>query len=291
LKSSGNTSIGIFGNPHKKDIVKLLSLIIGQLNKNGIKYLIDSGLKKQIESFKKIKTVRHAEIIKHSDIIFSLGGDGTFLNTARIVGRKNIPILGINLGRLGFFSEIGPGGIKNFIPELIKGRYKIKEQTIIEAEINRKQFYCLNDIVIDKSESIRMIETITYYNSEKVFRCLSDGIIVSTPAGSTGYSMSCNGPVVNPKSSVLIITPISPHTLNVRPIIIPDDGEIVVKLPLAGKARITADGQKTVSFKTPLEVKMHKADYTIKVVKKLNSTYFNTLTKKLLWNVDRRTNS
>lgn len=289
MKTKDKIRIGLFGNPEKKELAKLLAVITEQLSKCGIEYIVDAGIKDQLASVKKIHTDKKENILKNSDIIFSLGGDGTFLNTARIVGNKNIPILGINLGRLGFFSEIGPGEIKKFIPDLLNGKFKIKEQTIIKAVINKTTLFGLNDIVIDKSESIRMIETVTYYNNEKVFKCLSDGMIVSTPAGSTGYSMSCNGPVVNPKSSVFIITPISPHTLNVRPIIIPDGGEIKIKLPQKGEARITADGQKSLTFRSPFEVSMLKADFTIKVIKKQNSTYFNTLTKKLFWNVDKRT--
>ena len=291
LKIKEKIKVGIFGNPQKKELDKLLAVITSLLSKYRTGYLIDDSLKEHLAPGNKIHTDTSSSILSKSGIVFSLGGDGTFLNTAKIVGNRNIPILGINLGRLGFFSEIGPGEIKKFIPDLLNGKYKIKEQTIIRAEINKTALFGLNDIVIDKSKSIRMIETITYYNGEKVFKCLSDGIIVSTPAGSTGYSMSCNGPVVNPKSSVFIITPISPHTLNVRPIIIPDDGEIKIKLPHSGEARITADGQKSIPFKSPVEVRMSKADYTIKVVKKVNSTYFNTLTKKLFWNVDKRTYS
>ncbi|MCY7363415.1 MAG: NAD(+) kinase, partial [Ignavibacteria bacterium] len=113
-------------------------------------------------------------------------------------------------------------------------------------------------------------------------------MIVSTPSGSTGYSLSCNGPIVNPKSKVFIITPISPHTFNVRPIIIPDDGEIKIIIPNKGKARITADGQIAKIINSPSQIIITKADYTIKIIKKLNSSYFNTLKKKLYWNVDKR---
>ncbi len=133
-----------------------------------------------------------------------------------------------------------------------------------------------------------MVELETFYNNEKVLRIISDGIIISTPAGSTGYSLSCNGPIVNPESKVFIITPISPHTLNVRPIIVPDDGIIKIKILKEGKARISADGQNTINVNSPTHVILSKADYKIKVIKKLNTTYFNTLKKKLFWGEDKR---
>jgi len=281
-------TIGILGNPQKKELLKLLSDIISCLDSKKISFIVDDNLKILLSTKHRKFTGSHNEILKKSDMIFSLGGDGTFLNTARIVGGNNIPILGINLGRLGFFSEIKPEEIKKFINDLTAGKYKIIEQTVIKAVTGKQTLYGLNDIVIDKMNSIRMIETETFYNGERVFKCLSDGIIVSTPAGSTGYSMSCGGPIVNPKSSVFIITPVSPHTLNVRPIIIPDSGNIKIKLHLKGSARITADGQKSSSVSSPLEIEMSKAEYSIKVIKKTNSTYFNTLTKKLFWNVDSR---
>lgn len=283
-----NIVLGIFGNTTKKEVVNLLTEITDYLIKIKVKFLIDEDLVKISPTGLKKYSSSKKNILNNADYIFSLGGDGTFLNTARIVGNRNIPILGINLGRLGFFSEISPGEFKKFIPKLIQGKFKLVEQVIIKSKYKNKVFYGLNDIVIDKSNSIRMIETETYYNGEKVVKCISDGIIISTPAGSTGYSLSCNGPIVNPKSSVFIVTPISPHTFNVRPIIIPDSGEIKIQVPNTGKARITADGQIAAVINSPAEIILTKADYTIKVIKKSDSTYFNTLKKKLLWNVDKR---
>lgn len=288
MKSKSTIKIGIFGNSGKAEVKDLLSEIINILSVRKINFLIDKELSIYLSAKNKKHSATAGQILDESDYILSLGGDGTFLNTARKVGNRDIPILGINLGRLGFFSEVSPDEIKSFIPELMKNKFKIKEQTIIKAIAGGRKLFCLNDIVIDKSDSIRMIETETFYNEENVVKCISDGMIVSTPAGSTGYSMSCNGPIVNPKSSVFIITPISPHTLNVRPIIVPDNGTIKITLPLKGKARITADGQKSFTVNSPSEVVMSKAGYTIKVIKKLDSTYFNTLTKKLFWNVDKR---
>jgi len=289
MKEKTSITIGIFGNIQKEEVSKLLNEIAGHLINCRINFLASDELVKMSSPKLKKYSATSKEILKKADIILSLGGDGTFLNTSRIVSDKNIPILGVNLGRLGFFSEVGPAEIKSFIPKLISGKFRVTEQVIIKSKVNKyKTLFGLNDVVIDKSDSIRMIETETIYNNEKVVRCVSDGIIISTPAGSTGYSLSCNGPIVNPESKVFIITPISPHTLNVRPIIVPDSGEIKIRIHKIGRARITSDGQSSIQITLPAEVVISKADYTTKVIKKLNTTYFETLKKKLFWGEDKR---
>lgn len=289
MKPNKEIVLGIFGNPSKLEVSELLSEMAEFLIKKNIKFLIDNSLKKLASPRLNKYFKSSSEVLRESDCIISLGGDGTFLNTARITGRHKIPILGVNLGRLGFFSEVGPKEIKKFLPKLLEGKFRTTEQKIIKSATgDNKILYALNDIVIDKNNSVRMLELETFYNNEKVVRIISDGIIISTPAGSTGYSLSCNGPIVNPESKILIITPISPHTLNVRPIIVPDDGTIKIRLIKEGNARITADGQKSVTVNTPSEVTVMCADYKIRVIKKLNTTYFNTLKQKLFWGEDKR---
>jgi len=290
-KINNNITLGIFGNTSKVEVNVLLKQIIIYLKKNNIGFLIDEKLSSDTSGKWKDHFKPHKEILERSDYIISLGGDGTFLNTARIVGRMNIPIAGINLGRLGFFSEVSPEEIEDFFKKLVKGKFRITEEVIIRSvSENGKTLFSMNDIVIDKNDSIRMLELETYYNNEKVVRIISDGVIISTPAGSTGYSLSCNGPIVNPDSSVFIITPISPHTLNVRPIIVPDEGLIKIRILKESKVRITSDGQQSYKINSPTEVLVQKADYKIKVIKKLHSTYFNTLKRKLFWNADKRYN-
>ena len=289
MEKNKELTLGIFGNTNKEEVSVLLSEIILYLESLNINFLVDESLAGIFPGKVKKYFATSSKILKSSDFILSLGGDGTFLNTARIVGNKDIPILGINLGRLGFFSEVGPDEIKEFIPKLVSNKFRITEEMILKSVTgSNKILFGLNDIVIVKNNSFRMLEIETFYNDEKVVRIISDGIIISTPAGSTGYSLSCNGPIVNPDSRVFIITPISPHTLNVRPIIVPDDGIIKIKLHKEGIARISADGQNTLNIKFPSEIIISKADYNIKVIKKLNSTYFKTLKHKLFWNVDKR---
>jgi NAD+ kinase len=286
---SKRITFGIVGNVNKSTVKDLLLDIVNYLHNNKIEFIIDRNLMKLTnDKLCRMNSTIINKVLERADVIVSLGGDGTFLKTARIVGSSNIPILGVNLGRLGFFSEVSPLEIKKFIPKIINEEYRITEQVIIKSTSGNRSLFAMNDIVIDKGTSIRMIETKTYFNNEKVVRCVSDGMIISTPVGSTGYSLSSGGPIVNAESRVFVITPISPHTLNVRPIIIPDDGKIKIKVINTGKIRVSSDGQQLHIHESPTEIHLSKADYTIKAIKKLETTYFDTLKKKLFWGEDKR---
>lgn len=280
---------GIFGNTYKPEVFTFLKKVTSALKTADFDYLIDSNLAKAagLKNLKEI--VAPKVLLSRASVVLSLGGDGTFLNTAQIVGSKDIPILGINMGRLGYFSEISPGEIDSFFKDLRTGNITVTEQVILQCEIEgKKTLFGLNDIVIDKSSSIKMLELETFFNKEKIIRIISDGIIISTPSGSTAYSLSCNGPIVNPQSRVILITPISPHTLNVRPIVVPDTEQISITVLSSGRARITSDGQTATIVKTPSEIRISKAPYTVKAIKRHDSSYFQTLKKKLHWGDDVR---
>ena len=283
-------TFGILGNTKSYNIFDVLNGLLEFLIEKNINFIVDKNLKVILKNTTLKKYTRTQDfLLKKSDILVSIGGDGTFLNTARIVGDKNIPILGVNLGSLGFMAEVTPKEIHDFISNINDNKYKINELCIITAKHNKKKiFHSLNDIVIDKSNSMRMIEIEISYNDEKVIKFVGDGVIVSTPTGSTGYSMSAGGPIISPYSKVFIITPICPHTLNVRPIIVPDDGNIRIHVHGQREFRLTSDGYVTKVYKSPYEFTLVKADYNICVVKRLNKTYFQTLNSKLLWGADKR---
>ncbi len=281
---------GITGNIEKENLHSVIKDIGDFLVKRKVEFFIDSKLysKSKNNSYGKFSLPINSILKKKDLVLLSLGGDGTFLNAARIVGNRNIPILGVNLGNLGFLAEVRENEITGFLKEMLKGKFRVTERNILEAEVNDKKFYGLNDIVIDKADSIRMINIDAFYNDEKIFKIVADGVIISTPTGSTGYSLSSGGPVITPQSSVFSMTPICPHSLNLRPIILPDNGTITIKTSGSSMARVTADGQTYLSGKSPMEVTLQKADYTVKLVKRINSTYFDTLKKKLLWSEDKR---
>jgi NAD+ kinase len=283
-------TFGIIGNSTKKNLGNVLSSLLNFLEKKNIPYILQDVLKRNITGkkyFKNFKNVNY--LLDKSDIIISLGGDGTFLNTARTVGRKQIPILGVNLGNLGFMAEVSPEEIQKFILDILKGNYKVYDLCVISTKTKSgEEFYGMNEIVVDKCNSIKMIEIEIYYKNERVVNYVGDGVIISTPTGSTGYSLSAGGPIISPYSKVFIITPICPHTLNFRPVIVPDDGTIVIKTMNKEKVRLTADGFKSKMLNSPTEFVLTRADYNIKAVKKINKTYFQTLNNKLLWGADVR---
>jgi NAD+ kinase len=281
---------GIIGNPTKKNLGNVLNRLLNFFGDNKIRYIIHNELKVNITNKNHISRLKSINVLLNtSDIIISLGGDGTFLNTARLVGRKQIPILGVNLGNLGFMAEVSPEEIQNFILEILNGKYKIYDLCVISAKTkNNKVLYGMNEVVVDKCNSIKMIEIEIYYKNERVVNFVGDGVIVSTPTGSTGYSLSAGGPIISPYSKVFIITPICPHTLNFRPIIVPDDGTIIIKTLQKDKIRLTADGFSSVILKSPVDITLTRSNFNIKSVKKINKTYFQTLNSKLLWGADVR---
>lgn len=280
--------IGITGNTGKKEIYNILDNIYQTLTDCKIETLVDEVFdKKKSKYITKYYSLN--SILKKSEYIISLGGDGTFLSTARKIGIKEIPILGINAGNLGFMSEFQPEELELFIKDLKTKNFRLSERNVIKSLMPDKSvIHGLNDIVIDRANSIRMIEIELSYNNEEVVKFVADGIIISTPTGSTGYSLSAGGPIVTLESNVIIATPICPHTLTVRPMIFPDTGVLKIKVNKKVMVRITADGQTYKNFKAPVEFKIMKSEYKIKIVKRKHSNYFKTLNNKLFWGKDIR---
>lgn len=279
---------GIFGNSSKDSVNNILSKLSKYFEKIKIDYFISKDIHLHGSVINSSKFYDNKFIINNSDVIISLGGDGTFLNTARIIGKKGIPIIGVNLGGLGFLAEVIPSKMLSFLDDILKGKYEVSEKMVLKTTMaDNKSVYGLNDIVVDRAKSIRLIDIEVSYNDERVGKFLGDGAIISTPTGSTAYSLSAGGPVVTLMSKVMLLTPICPHSLNIRPIIFPDDGIIKLKVRRNISARVTADGQTNKILKSPTEIIISKADYSVKTIKKKGKTYFATLNTKLFWTAER----
>ena len=281
---------GITGNINKINLKPVLNSLINYFLNKKINFTVDKNLFKLISpDYKKIKALAFKKLISDTNILISLGGDGTFLNTVRLLGKKQIPVLGVNLGSLGFMAEVSPDEIENFIDDIETGNYKIIDLCVIQAKSgNGRTLNAINEIVIDKSNSIRVIELEIQYKNEYVVNFLADGVLISSPTGSTGYSLSAGGPIISPYSKVLLITPICPHTMNFRPIVVPDDGKIIIKVKSKENFRITVDGHTSIIFRNKGEFTVSRANFNIKVIKRINKTYFQTLNSKLLWGEDIR---
>jgi NAD+ kinase len=290
-------TFGIRGNTAKQGLAQVVYKLTKELDKKRISYLVDSeiaGLIKKTyrQAIPAGLTAASSRLIAGSDFIVSIGGDGTFLDTARVVGKRGIPIIGVNLGKLGFLAETSVKQTASFISDVTKGKYIIDERTVLEAKANgsRRTLYGMNEIVITQSGIVKTIEIQVLYNNQLVNSYHSDGIIIATPTGSTGYSLSAGGPIVYPKTEVFILSPLSPHTLTARPVVLPDKGVFRIKVKSRVPINAVADGNTSIKLKLPAEIEIKKAPYTIKVAKSLNSNYFKILTTKLLWGIDKRKN-
>src|SRR4030095_7568165 len=288
---------GITGNTSKPELAQVVYMILKRFQKSSAEFYIENDIAKQIKKVygsrvPKNLAVNRSQLPKKSDYIISIGGDGTFLATAKLVGNKNIPIIGVNLGTLGFLAETSTKEISSFISSIIKGNYKVDERTVLTAsrQNSKKTISGINEIVINQSGIIKTIEIQIYYNNQLVNSYHSDGIIISTQTGSTGYSLSAGGPIVYPKTDVLILSPLSPHTLTARPVILPDSGVFKVKVNSRVPVNVVADGNTIIKLKSPAVIEVRKAHYKIKIAKSLNSNYFKVLTSKLLWGEDKRKN-
>lgn len=228
----------------------------------------------------------------HTDMLFSFGGDGTLLDTVTFVGDSNIPIIGINLGRLGFLAAISEHEIDEALSALIQGSYTIEKRTLLHLDANIPLFgdapFGLNEFTIYRKDSSSMIKIHTYLNGEFLNTYWADGLIVATPTGSTGYSLSCGGPVVFPQASNFVITPVAPHNLNLRSIVVPDN--VIISFEVEGRSDTflcTLDSRsEAISNETQLAIR--KESFSISLVRPHDHNFLKTIRQKLYWGIDKR---
>ena len=227
-----------------------------------------------------------------ADMVLSMGGDGTFLKAASYVGHKNIPILGINTGRLGFLADVSPEEMEETFEDIYKGNYKIEDRSVLQAFSEGqplKGYPCgLNEIAVLKRDSSSMITIHTSINGAYLTTYQADGLVIATPTGSTAYSLSIGGPVIVPHSNTIAITPVAPHSLNIRPIVINDDWEITLDVESRSHNFLVAIDGRSETCREGTRLIIRKADYKIKVVKRPNHIFFHTLRDKMMWGADSR---
>ena len=233
----------------------------------------------------------HDDLLPETQYLISVGGDGTFLNSINIIRDSGIPVLGINTGRLGFLANISDDDLQESVEKLLTGELPVEERTLIHATINGQPVddfpYALNDAVIQKS-AIGMITVHSWSDNEFLNTYWADGLIVSTPTGSSAYSLSVGGPIVAPESQNFIISPIAAHNLNVRPLVIPDHVTLKLKAECRGKDRrftLSLDS-RSVEYISGAEIELRRAGFKVKIVK--SASFYSTLRNKLMWGVDKR---
>lgn len=227
-----------------------------------------------------------------ADMVISIGGDGTFLKAASRVGRKGIPILGINTGRLGFLADISPEEMEETFDEIYSGRYSVEERSVLQLFCKDKHLqespYALNEIAILKRDSSSMISIHASINGGYLNTYQADGLVIATPTGSTAYSLSVGGPIIVPHSNTIAITPVAPHSLNVRPIVIRDDWEITLNVESRSHNFLIAIDGRSETCRETTQLTIRKANYSVKVVKRFNHIFFDTLRSKMMWGADGR---
>jgi NAD+ kinase len=231
-------------------------------------------------------------LVASFSVMLSLGGDGTLLESLTVIKDTGIPVLGVNMGRLGFLANITKNDIYYAIDELLKGTYRLDQRSVLQFESEESIFgninFALNDFVIHKNDTSAMVVIHTYINNEFLNSYWGDGLIVSTPTGSTGYSLSCGGPILFPRSNSFAVTPVSPHNLNVRPIIIPDNSVLTFEVEGRSSGFLASLDSRSVNASFNKRMLLRKASFTLNLVHLEGNNYLKTLRTKLNWGLDSR---
>jgi NAD+ kinase len=290
--------IGLFVNTSKPDAIAWTAKAAQLLKTAGMDCCADPSV---IEHFSPeiralVKPLATAEFEKFADIIVSFGGDGTILWAAKTFITSEIPIMGVNLGKLGFLAEFSVDELESAFTALVKGEYVLEERFVIEASVHPQirdeelpptiVHYAVNDFVIHKKDFARMITVRAFADGHPIADYRADGLILATPTGSTAYSLSSGGPIIAPNCSVFTLTPVSPHSLNQRPLIIPDSTEVTLEpLEESGVTSLVADGEPVHTLDVGARVVIRRSEKVVKLLKRVQSSYYDLLKKKLLWSV------
>ena len=287
--------IAIYGREVNERYISFVKALFQKLNENEIEFIVYQSfynfLKKELNLSPQNTFTSHHEV-KTVDFLFSIGGDGTLLETVTLVRDYNIPILGINTGRLGYLSSISTDEINQTLDSIIKGEFELDHRTLLSLETTNDFFgltnYALNEITLQKKDTSSMITIHVYLNGEFLNSYWADGLIISTPTGSTAYSLSCNGPIVLPDSGNIIITPIAPHNLNVRPLVISDDTSISLKIEGRTENFLAALDSRSVTMPISTELTVKKTFHKVALIRLKEYNLLNTLRNKLMWGLDKR---
>jgi len=289
----------IYGQSYAISSEKEIKTLLHVLNKNNIELYIENDFYALLRENKVLENTYNSfssfkDLDNSFDIMFTIGGDGTFLRSVTHIRNLDIPILGINTGRLGFLAIVAKDMIEESIELVIKGEYSIQERTLLSVKTIPKTSdfselnFALNEVTIAKKNTTSMIGVKTYLNEEYLTNYWSDGLIIATPTGSTGYSLSCNGPVILPDSKNIVITPIAPHNLNARPMVISDETQIELEVNSREKDYLISLDSRVTTVPKNTKIFIEKTNFTIKSILPKNQSFLKTLRSKLLWGEDIR---
>lgn len=291
--------IGLYARVLKNKVAfECLQSILNYSHQNGISIVLHSDLHDSLSDSKfsydpPLDVFANDEIVQSKiDYLLCIGGDGTMLDSLNIVRESGIPVLGFNTGRLGYLATSNTEDVEKVIDELIKKSYSIDKRTLLKLEADQELFggfaYALNDFVIHKKDSTSMITVHSYLNGEFMNSYWADGLIVATPTGSSAYSLSCGGPILIPKSASFAITPIAPHNLSVRPVVIPDDTVLSFEIEGRVKSYLISLDSRSCSIKKGTQIAVRKANFTFNLIRPSNKNYLDALRTKMMWGMDVR---
>ena len=291
--------VAIFGQYYQNDTRPIIKDIFVFFNKNNVEMVIEENFLKILYEqeiiARQYKTFSsYSDLDQSFDILLSIGGDGTILRAATYVRNSGIPIVGINAGRLGFLAKVQKDNIESFLQIVINKEYTISERTLLKLQCNpeidelNQINFAMNEVTVSRKDTTSMITIETSLNNEYLNSYWADGLIISTPTGSTGYSLSCGGPVLTPDVKSLVITPIAPHNLNARPLVIPDTTEIKLKVSGREENYLVSLDSRIISISNNTVLTIKTADFKINMIEIPNETFLKTLRNKLLWGEDKR---
>ncbi|MFI0489929.1 NAD kinase [Flavobacterium sp.] len=291
--------VAIYGQYYQNSTEPIIKDIFSFFIKNNVEMIIESNFlnilneKKIIKKEFKTFTI-HSELNNSFDMLISIGGDGTILKASTLVRDSGIPILGINAGRLGFLANVQKDNIAEFMQFVIDKKYTISKRTLLSLSCTPENIaiqdinFALNEITVSRKDTTSMITVETYLNDEYLNSYWADGLIIATPTGSTGYSMSCGGPILTPDVQSLVITPIAPHNLNARPLVVKDETEIRLKVSGREEHYLVSLDSRVISVKNETILVIKKTPFQINMVEIPEETFLKTLRSKLFWGEDRR---
>ena len=284
--------IGVVVKPHQPDALQTLCRLTEWLSQRDIKLVGGPEIERERIEHQTgcaIESVKEEALAKTVDLMLVLGGDGTMIATARMLGDIEVPVMGVNYGGLGYLAEFPLEELFSALEAILAGDYKVQERLMLTVELRRGEELItknrvLNDVVVNKSALARIIEIETYLNNQFLNRFRADGLIVSTPTGSTAYNLSAGGPIIFPSMNAVVITPICPFTLSNRPIVVPDDSVIEVRLMTKNEeVALTLDGQVGFPLQAGVRALIRKSNATFNLVQPANRNYFDVLRDKLKW--------
>ncbi len=286
--------IGIHGRDFQQKSSRFMERVLTILSRYKAEIYVSSKFQRHFKSRHdyKVKVFDHGDPLKNLDFFISLGGDGTLLDSITYVGEHEVPVLGINTGRLGFLATISREETEHALDSLFKGNYSIDQRTMLRLMSNPKLFdgtrFALNDFTIMKKDTSSMITVHVSVDGELLNSYWADGVIVSTPTGSTGYSLSCGGPLVFPESESFVITPVSPHNLGARPIVVSDRSEITFRIEGRSKKFLVSLDSRFETVDETVKLKVRKEKFKAQLIQLPGQHYFKTLRQKLNWGLDLR---